>query len=243
MEWWQDFFHGSALTLWERAVTPEWTRGEVEGALKLLDPKPGAELLDVPCGFGRIALELARRGYRVAGIDLTAEWIEAARANAGALPVEFVQGDMRRIPWRARFDAAFSLGNSFGYFEDEAAHGAFVAAVAAALKPGGRFLLEAASLESVLIALQPTRQASLGDLEVNWATRYLPREGRLVSTYTFVRGGAREVRTASYRMFTVRQIVELLEANGFRDVETFAGLDGAPFEFGAQRLYLRGRKA
>ena len=48
---------------------------------------------------------------------------------------------MRDLPWRARFDGAFCLGNSFGYLDDEG-NAAFLRAVAAALKPGARFVLE-----------------------------------------------------------------------------------------------------
>lgn len=60
-EWWKTYFSGMSLEGWRHSHTEEQTRAEVELAIKLLDLGPGARVLDVPCGEGRIALELAAR--------------------------------------------------------------------------------------------------------------------------------------------------------------------------------------
>ena len=56
--------------------------------MRLLEPPAGAELLDVPCGHGRIANRLAARGMRVTGLDLTVGFLELARERAAAAGVE-----------------------------------------------------------------------------------------------------------------------------------------------------------
>jgi len=60
-------------------------------------------VLELACGPGRHALEFARRGYRVTGVDRTARYLETAREKAGeeGLDVEWVEADMRTLRRRA----------------------------------------------------------------------------------------------------------------------------------------------
>ena len=64
-QWFETFFSGIAVEFWIRAMTPEITTAEVDFLEKALELKRGARVLDIPCGHGRHALELARRGARV----------------------------------------------------------------------------------------------------------------------------------------------------------------------------------
>src|ERR1051325_8710522 len=80
--WFEDFFHGITLDLWRKAIPAEHTKAEAKFLIKVLNCKPGAHVLDVPCGNGRLSFELARRGYQVTGIDISREFIEEARAIA-----------------------------------------------------------------------------------------------------------------------------------------------------------------
>lgn len=78
-----------------------------------------ASVLDLGCGIGRHALELARRGYHVVGVDRTARYLEIARARAqsGRLHAEFIGEDMRRFARAEAFDGVISMWTSFGYVE------------------------------------------------------------------------------------------------------------------------------
>ena len=80
---------------------------------------------------------------RVTGLDATPLFLELARADAAerGVEVEYVEGDMRSIPWRDRFDRVLSWFTSFGYFDDEENRGVLAEAYAA-LKPGGLFAVE-----------------------------------------------------------------------------------------------------
>src|SRR6266540_573160 len=114
-------FNEDYLHFYEQILTPERTAEDVDKIVELLDRPPGAEILDCPCGHGRIANELAARGFRVAGLDASEFFLERARADAAAqgVAVEYTQGDMRSLPWRERFDALVNWFTSFGYFSDE----------------------------------------------------------------------------------------------------------------------------
>src|SRR6187200_1776741 len=91
--------------------------GLIWGTLGL---REGDEILDVPCGHGRIANRLAERGARVTGLDADTFFLDHARADAAArgVEVDYLHGDMRELPWTERFDAAVNWFTSFGYFDD-----------------------------------------------------------------------------------------------------------------------------
>lgn len=232
--WFETFFDGLALEMWRRAVTPEQTAREADFLTARLALRPGMRALDVPCGNGRHAIELARRGISMTGVDLSAGFLAEARAAAPS--VEWIQADMRSLPWRARFDAAYCWGNSFSYFDrDECRR--FLNAVAAVLVPGGRFALESGAVaESLLPVLQPERTMQLGDLDFHSSNVYHAAEGRLDITYSFARGGAREVKQAHQWVLAAGEIVDMLRQAGFDAVECFGDLDGTPYALRSPRL-------
>lgn len=136
--WQSNFFRGVALDVWRLAMTPEITATEVQFLERALAIAPGARLLDVPCGNGRHAIELSKRGCRVTGVDLAAEYIDEARL--APIDAEWILGDMCDLPWSNVFDGAYCMGNSFGFLDRDAAP-TFLQAIARCLKPGGRFAL------------------------------------------------------------------------------------------------------
>jgi len=100
-DWFEPFFRSDAYLGFHRAyVTAAETRGQVDFIERVLGLEGSRELLDVPCGEGRIAIELARRGHRVTGVDLSEPLLEAARAaSAGeGLEVHWERRDMRELP-------------------------------------------------------------------------------------------------------------------------------------------------
>jgi SAM-dependent methyltransferase len=213
--WWETFFDGIAVDMWLQALPPEHTQREAEFLSQALDVRPGAELLDVPCGGGRLSLALAQRGYHLTGVDWSPAFLDHARSCDGDRAVTWERRDMRDLPWRARFDGAFCYGNSFGYLDDEG-NAAFLRAVAAALKPGARFVLETPMvLENLLNHLHDRAWWKVGDIHLLVANQYDHTRERLDIEYTFVSNGRIEVRNGSHRAYTYRALVELIDAAGF----------------------------
>lgn len=243
-EWWETFFEGVALDLWRLAVSDEQTRADADRIQKLLELPAGAKLLDVPCGFGRIAMELAKRGYQVSGIDLAPEYVAEAteRAQRDGLSAEFRQGDMRAMPWREAFDGAFCTGNSFGYCLDEG-NASFLSSVAQALRPGGRFLLECPLVaEAILLNVRMNAWYQVGDVYGLANRRYDVRTGRLHVDYTFIRDGVFHQRECSYRIYTCRQLCEMVEAAGLAISGAWGSADRTPFTLQSSELLLLAAK-
>jgi 2-polyprenyl-3-methyl-5-hydroxy-6-metoxy-1,4-benzoquinol methylase len=215
MNWWENYFQGVAVTMWLQALPAEHSRREAERLTSLLAVPPGAEILDVPCGGGRLALPLAERGYRLTGVDWSAEFLDHARSHDALQQVAWEQRDMRDLPWSGRFDAAFCIGNSFGYLDDEG-NAAFLRAVRAALKPGGRFVMETPMVvENLLHHLRPRPWWKVGDTYLLVENQYDAAQTRLDIEYTFVTNGKVDVRRGSHRAYSCRELTDLLRESGF----------------------------
>jgi len=197
----------------------ERTDDDVERVVELLEPEPGAELLDCPCGHGRISNQLAARGFRVTGIDASKLFLEHARADARAqgLDVEYVQGDMRKLPWRDRFDGLVNWFTSFGYFTDEQ-NKAVLRQFHDALRPGGRLVLETQNITRVLLQPRPQHWIERdGDLMLDEWTLDV-ENARFFTERTVVRGGKTRRTHFVVRWFSFPELRTWLEEAGFENV-------------------------
>jgi cyclopropane fatty-acyl-phospholipid synthase-like methyltransferase len=243
-EWWKEFFSGLAVDMWGLAVTPDQTRLESDFIQKQLRLSPPAALLDVPCGLGRLALELAGRGFTMSGVDISTDSLKEARKGAAErhIDVTLRQSDMRDLPGEMIVDGAFCFGNSFGYLDDDG-NSTFLSAVHRVLRPGGRFILDASSVaENVLPQIKKHTEMQIGDIRFIEDNLYDHALSRLETDYTFVRGDRVEKKFGSHRIYTYREFANLLTAAGFVDVESFGSVGGEPFAFGSQGLFFVARK-
>ncbi|HKF43584.1 MAG TPA: methyltransferase domain-containing protein [Thermoanaerobaculia bacterium] len=244
-KWYENFFTGLIVDFWRAAMPPEATHAEADFFERTLATTPGARLLDVPCGDGRLAIELARRGYRLTGVDISEEFLAAARdaSSREGLEIEWRRADMRDLPWRDEFDGAFCGGSSFGFLGDEGDQ-EFVDAVARALAPGGRFAVDGVkAAEVILPQFRDRHDMTLGDIHFEAENRYDPETGSTENRYTVTRGRSREVKAARHRIYTYRELAAMLSRAGFSRIEGFGSLDGSPFRLGSPRLALAASRA
>ena len=242
-EWFTTFFDRLVNDFWDAAMPPEATAAEVDYLRRTFAIGVGSTVLDVPCGRGRHALALARHGVRVTGVDLSVDAVDELRRRAAAsgLEVEVKVADMRDLDL-GPFDAAYSFGNSLGYF-DPLGIERFLAGVTRALRPGGRFVLDTHMVaEALLPQLEPESTYTAGGITMSDVNRYDPRESRLDTTVTFQRDGEVVSREMSVWVLTSGELVRLVTGSGF-EVEALHGdLDGSPFELGSSRLLLVARR-
>lgn len=100
-------FDEDYLYFYADRLSDERSDAETDLIWRLLRLRPGWDVLDLACGHGRIANRLAARGCRVTGLDATPLFLERARRDAEkrGVTVDYVDGDMRELPWTGRFDA------------------------------------------------------------------------------------------------------------------------------------------
>jgi 2-polyprenyl-6-hydroxyphenyl methylase/3-demethylubiquinone-9 3-methyltransferase len=121
------------LAFLREAIDSHW-RGDSRG----VRPLAGKRALDVGCGAGLLCEPLARLGADVTGVDAAEENIAAARAHAAgsALAIEYRCGDIGQLGL-----GGYDLVTAMEVIEHVADKPAFIAALAAALKPGGLMVL------------------------------------------------------------------------------------------------------
>jgi len=232
-DWWRDVFdRPTFFELYERSDT-ELAVTQVDHVVRLLDLRAPARILDVPCGYGRHSIELARRGYQVTGVDISEVQIARARtkvAGAGGR-AQFVIGDARALPVAGPFDAAINMFLSFGYFATDEENEAMLRGIARVLCRGGRLLIDFWNREHEIRLFQPTiveeRDDDIREVE-EWS--FDPLAGRLNWSNTVVfPDGRRESWDHSIRAFTVAEVRKMLEAAGMTVVAIYGGLGGEPY--------------
>jgi SAM-dependent methyltransferase len=219
---------------------------EVDALLLLLCIEPGAAVLDLCCGVGRHSMELARRGYRVTGVDRTAAYLNTARerAAAEALPVEWVQADMREFVRPGAFDAAINLFTSFGYFEDPDEDRRVVDNLFRSLRPGGALVMEMMGREVLARIFVPRDWQELADGTLFLQERAVKRDWTwMENRWILVRDGRQREYAVSHRLYDGAGLKALLLDAGFESVALYGDLDGAPYDTNARRLVALARKA
>lgn len=195
------------------SITEAQTRQEagfVERAMPLAEfPR----ILDLCCGRGRHAIELARRGYAVRGLDRHGPAIAHAQdaAEAAGVRASFAPGDMRRPGLApAGFDGCVSLWQSFGYFSDDE-NLDVLRAVRTGLRPGGRLLLDIYN-GLFFPQYQGTRTSRIGERTVHGTQ--VCTGSRLTVTLTYEGTTATDV--FDWRLYRPDELPGLAVAAGYR---------------------------
>jgi SAM-dependent methyltransferase len=233
-DWYRDFHRGLAARFW-RAAGATMADADERTIRGLLGPPPQT-VLDAPCGDGRLTIRLAAAGYAATGVDIIPEEVEQAR-SADA-PAEFRVGDLRALPALGPFDAVVSWGNSFGYMTP-ADNARSLVEMRRVLRPGGRLVLESGTTaESLLVnGIQPRAEHEFGGIRMRATRRYDVVESRLEADLVFEDADGRvEHARSAHRVHTSGELVRLLHAAGFADVDLRAGDGASPFELGSPRL-------
>jgi len=193
---------------------------------------PRDRILDLACGPGRHAAELARWSSQVVGFDLSRAMLRRARERSGGA---LVRGDMRALPFRAgSFTLAVNLFTSFGYFLNEEENSRVVSQVAAALAPGGHFVLDYLNAEHVRRTLKGIEQAKGRDVLVR---RRIDSADRFVIKEIELRDEGRRFEER-VRLYSAAELAALLGDAGLRVVARFGDYDGGAAGPDAPRVIL-----
>src|SRR5262245_40291011 len=241
-DWWKGFFEGLAVEFWQAVVPAEATAEDVAFLWKHLALRPGARVLDVPCGDGRLMRPLAGRGCAMTGVDISEQCLAAARASEDGGTIRYRRAEMRDLPWLAEFDAAFCFGNSFGFLDD-AGNEEFLRSVSRSLAPGGRFAIDyGQTAESVLPRITPRQEADIAGFRFVEETRYDPVSARIENVFTFTRDGRSETKLCSQRVYTLSEVLRLVRGAGLVVESFFGSPTEDPFGLASPRLLLVAKK-
>ncbi len=244
MAWWETFFDDRYLRICGPLASPEATRQQVEGIISYLDLRPGASVLDLACGYGRIAIPLAQRGLQVTGLDLSDVLLGQARtaAREAGVQIRWHQGDMREIPWNDEFDAVISVFTSFGYFADDRENLRVLERVRRALKPGGLLLIDVMNRDWRVRMDVDRHWFEAGELIVLAEPWLDPVAGRTGETWRWLEGGEWQSMEFDVRIYTATELKTMTESAGLRWVTVYGGWSGEPLTPLSRRIVAIARR-
>jgi SAM-dependent methyltransferase len=246
--WFDDdhFWDAIAPFLFTEERCGDATNSEAEATLKLLEVQPPARILDLCCGVGRHSLELAARGFAVTGVDRTAAYLERARHSAAGknLAIEFVRASMGEFRRPGAFDAAINMFTSFGYFASDDEELAVLTNVFESLRSGGGLMIDVLGKEVLCRRFQPRSWQPSPD-----GTAFLLEERKVRSGWATIENrwivfdetGKHEFHF-DLRVYSGRELEQLLVRAGFREVALYGNLKGGPYDQEAGRLVAVARK-
>lgn len=242
--WYENFFSGINCEMWEKAVSDDWTEKEVSFLMDVMNIRKGAGILDIPCGFGRLAIPLAKNEFNVTCVDISEEFIRGLtqRVQEENLSIRVIQGNILSLELTGSFDGAYCLGNSFGYFDYEGMK-VFVTKVAACLKPGSRFIINSGMMaESILPKIPPEKIYTLEGLTMQVNNVYFANDSYMVSHLKYTKGHHIEEHSYKHYVYTIGEVKRLLKLSGLHILAMYNSVDKTAYKLGDAQVYLVAEK-
>lgn len=229
-QWYEELFSNYAKTY----DTEPFTRGTLQ-EVGFIESELGHDrnrtILDIGCGTGRHAIELALRGYQVTGIDISAGQLERAREKAGkaGVKVEFIEADARSFSLSKQFDAVIMIcEGAFPLMETDEMNHHILENASVALKKGGKIIL------TTLNGLYPlfhsvkdfinSEDSNMKYTEYGFDLLTFREHSKFEVTDD---SGKKKTISSNERFYVPPEITWLLKSSGFRKIAIFGCETGA----------------
>jgi SAM-dependent methyltransferase len=232
--WFEELFNEDFSRALSR-LSDEQIKREANFIEESLGVAEGGVLLDLGCGPGYHAVELAERGYAVVGYDLSLHQLALAAdvAQEREQKLNLMQGDMREMAFDSVFDGIYCWNTTFGYFEEEK-NVAVAENIFRALKPGGTFLVDVINRDFVTMQ-QPSSVWFEGDSAVcmdDMTVDFITSRLRVKRSLMLDDGRTKEC-PYSIRLYSLHELGKLFHDVGFRVAEA-SGQPSTPGVFMGQ---------
>jgi 2-polyprenyl-3-methyl-5-hydroxy-6-metoxy-1,4-benzoquinol methylase len=220
------------------------TLTEVDGILRLLNLKTKSKILDIPCGYGRHSIELAKRGFIVTGSDLNDKHLTFAKKEArkNSTKIQFVKENMVEINYDSPFDAVINMFYSFGFFESDEDNFKVLQNFFKALKPNGQFLMHTdvniPFIEAGKYKHDETRALTNGSA-LKIVDKYDPVAKRINGFWILQdKNGEKTKKEYSVRIYTKEEFIDLCKKAGFRFCKAYSDWDKKPYSKNSEDMII-----
>ncbi len=239
------FFEGSYKHVWKGIIPPALTEAEVDFIQEIAALKDNSRVLDIMCGYGRHALELARRGVNVSAVDNLQDYIDEIKSKAGEedLPINATQADVLHAKFDGVYDAAICMGNSFAFFNQEDSV-TILKNISAHLKPAGVFIINSWMVAEIAIKHFKERDWHYaGHYKCLLEYRYCFHPSRIESEQTIIApdGTVETVKGIDY-IFTLDELEKMFREAGLRTKDIFSTPRKKKFKVGDGIIYIVAEK-
>ncbi len=225
-QWYEAMFENYANRYDQEEFT-KGTRGECDFIEQEAGYDRSVSILDVGCGTGRHAIELAKRGYNVSGIDLSENQLKKARekADKAGVRIDFQVRDARNLPFKQEFDMAIMLcEGGFPLMETDEMNFEILKSVTRSLKSSGKFIFTTLNgLFPLFHSIENFHTRDKGDGAEYSKNSFDLMTFRDHNITTFVDdNGKKHELVCNERYYVPSEITWLLKSLGYRDIEIFA---------------------
>jgi SAM-dependent methyltransferase len=230
-QWYEQSFGKDYLLIYNHRKRQDAAE-EIAKMIVWLNLPSQSKVLDLCCGTGRHAIALADAGYRVTGVDLSAELLQEARAADMDNRIRWIESDMRNLPFKEsteRFDAVLNLFTSIGYFEEDSEHLKVLEQVRLALKPEGRFIIDYLNVRHTIDRLVPRSEKII---EGNVITETRQVQAGFVMKSIVIQKTGRPLRYYKERvkLYTLEAFSEMLAQSGLFIDAVYGNYDGSTYD-------------
>jgi len=194
-----------------------------------------ARILDLACGTGNLAVDLAQRGHFVHGIDISPQMIRIAKSKSLRLSnISFEVQGMTQFCVRGRFDLVTCTFDSVNYLLDTDDVRRMFHRVADALHQSGMFIFDSNTHQLYARAKQGPQGRELGDESFVQEFSYDPINREATTAFAFSNG---TVEVHRQRPYDLPELEPILADAGLRVVHAFSGFDMRPYDGESERLF------
>lgn len=242
-EWWKKFFGKEYIETWAQAGMFRSTQREINFLEKVIPLRKKDEILDLCCGHGRHAIELARRGYKITGLDFSSYALGIARKEVKRrnLAINFVRGDARSFRFQRKFDVIINMFTAFGYGSREDDR-KIIRNVGRSLKKRGKFFIDLQSLPWLWRNFKLVRRERVGKLLIVDKRTYDFLEGVVSSIHIVSDGTRKRINRTQTRSYTLAELKTLFAGEGLKVIKFFGSYRGQPFGFKFKRMLVVAKK-
>jgi len=235
------FFEGSYKNVWKSLIPAGLTEIEADFVMEVANLKKGDRVLDIMCGYGRHAIELAKKELTITAVDNLKDYVEEIKntAKEQALAIEPILSGALQVKLYGLYDAAICMGNSFAFFNKEDAV-FLLKKISSHLKPGGILIINSWMIAEIAIKHFRARDwIHVNDYKYLLDYKFLFQPNRIESEQTILaKDGSTEVIKGIDYIFSLDQLEEMFQEAGL----TTQGLYGSPrkkkFAIGDNRIYI-----
>lgn len=235
------FFNGYYKEIWRQIFPEKTTQAETDFIVEEGGLQTDSLVLDIMCGYGRHALELARRGIKVTAVDNLPDYTDEIKEKATTenLDIECICTDVLEFQAGEQYDAVICMGNSLQFFDEENTL-TLLSNIASNMKPGGKLFINTWSLAEIVMKQGKEKSWSrFNDLLLLVESKFLLRPARIETTSIIITGkGEREEKGAVDYIFSIAELETMLNKSGFWLKEVYSIPGKKQFTPGEPRAYI-----
>lgn len=239
------FFDGFYKDIWRQFFPEKTTKAEVDFIVEEANLNPGSNILDLMCGYGRHALEFARRKINVTAVDNLPDYINEIneKSRSEQLPLQCICTDVLELQVDQKYDVVICMGNSLQFFNEEEIV-RLLLNISEHLKPDGKLFINTWSIAEIAMnGFKEKSWSRVGELLFLTESKFLFHPTRIETNSIIITdAGEKEEKTGIDFIYSISEVESMFNKTGFQLKEIYSIPGKKRFTIGEPRAYIVAEK-